>query len=154
MAGVIPIIFAISIVLFPTMIAQFFVQAQTQWLANFANWIIVVMQNQLIYGIIYFVLVFAFTYFYTAIVMDPNQLADNMKKHGGFIPGVRPGKRPAQYIDRIMTRITLPGSIALAAVAIFPFFGSQQFNVTGAFSRFFGVTWLLFVVGVGMDTCQ
>ena len=95
-----------------------------------------------------------FTYFYTAIVMDPNQLADNMKKQGGFIPGIRPGQRTAQYIDGIMTRITLPGSIALAAVAIFPFFVIQQFNVHPSFAQFFGGTGLLIIVGVALDTLQ
>ena len=104
--------------------------------------------------LLYFILVVVFTYFYTAIIMDPNQLADNMKKHGGFIPGVRPGKRTAQYIDRIMTRITLPGSIALAAVAIFPFFIGRQFNVSSSFAQFFGGTGLLIVVGVALDTLQ
>ena len=106
------------------------------------------------YWFIYATMIIFFTYFYTAIIMDPNQLADNMKKHGGFIPGVRPGKRTAQYIDRIMTRITLPGSIALAAVAIFPFFVGQKFNVSGSFAQFFGGTGLLIVVGVALDTLQ
>ena len=86
--------------------------------------------------------------------MDPNQLADNMKKQGGFIPGIRPGQRTAQYIDGIMTRITLPGSIALAAVAIFPFFVIQQFNVHPSFAQFFGGTGLLIIVGVALDTLQ
>ena len=103
---------------------------------------------------VYGLMIVFFTYFYTAIVMDPNQLADNMKRHGGFIPGVRPGKRTATYIDRIMTRITLPGAVALAAVAIFPFFVTQQFNVTAPFSRFFGGTGLLIIVGVALDTLQ
>ena len=95
-----------------------------------------------------------FTYFYTAIVMDPNQLSDNMKRHGGFIPGVRPGKRTAAYIDSILTRITLPGSFALAAVAVFPFFVIEQFNVTPSYSQFFGGTGLLIIVGVALDTLQ
>ncbi len=95
-----------------------------------------------------------FCYFYTAIVMDPQQLADNMKRHEGVIPGVRPGPRTAAYIDRIMTRITLPGAMALAAVAVFPFFVMRQFNVTPSFSQFFGGTGLLIVVGVALDTLQ
>jgi len=110
--------------------------------------------QSLFYWAIYGLMIVFFTYFYTAIVMDPNQLADNMKRHGGFIPGVRPGKRTAVYIDRIMTRITLPGAIALAAVAIFPFFVTEQFNVTPAYSRFFGGTGLLIIVGVALDTLQ
>ena len=95
-----------------------------------------------------------FCYFYTAIVMDPQQLADNMKRHEGVIPGVRPRPRTAAYIDRIMTRITLPGAMALAAVAVFPFFVMRQFNVTPSFSQFFGGTGLLIVVGVALDTLQ
>jgi len=148
-AGVIPIIFAQSIMFLPGTITQLFPDSEFMQVAgSFFS------MNSLFYWFVYAVMIVFFTYFYTAIIMDPNQLADNMKKHGGFIPGVRPGKRTAQYIDRIMTRITLPGSIALAAVAIFPFFVAQQFNVTGAFSRFFGGTGLLIVVGVALDTLQ
>ena len=77
-----------------------------------------------------------------------------MKKHGGFIPGVRPGKRTSEHIDRIMTRVTLPGAIALAAVAIFPFFVTQQFKVAPSFAQFFGGTGLLIIVGVALDTLQ
>jgi len=106
------------------------------------------------YWFIYGLMVVFFAYFYTAIIMDPNQLADNMKRNNGFIPGVRPGKRTAQYIDNIMTRITLPGAIALAVVAILPYFISQQFNVHPSFSQFFGGTGLLIVVGVALDTLQ
>jgi preprotein translocase subunit SecY len=106
------------------------------------------------YWAVYGLMIIFFTYFYTAIVMDPNQLADNMKRQGGFIPGVRPGKRTAQYIDTIMTRITLPGAVALALVAIFPFIIGQKFDVTPSFSQFFGGTGLLIIVGVALDTLQ
>ena len=148
-AGVIPIIFAQSIMFLPGTITQLFPSSEImQTLGGFFT------TTSLFYWVVYALMIIFFTYFYTAIVMDPNQLADNMKKHGGFIPGVRPGKRTAQYIDRIMTRITLPGSIALAAVAIFPFFVGQQFNVTPSFSQFFGGTGLLIVVGVALDTLQ
>ena len=110
--------------------------------------------ESMFYWFVYGLMIIFFCYFYTAIVMDPNQLSDNMKKHGGFIPGVRPGPRTAQHIDGIMTRITLPGSIALAMVAIFPFFVTRQFNVAPSFAQFFGGTGLLIVVGVALDTLQ
>jgi len=148
-AGVIPIIFAQSIMFIPGTITQLF--PGNEFMQSVG---VLFKTTSMVYWAMYALMIIFFTYFYTAIVMDPNQLADNMKKHGGFIPGVRPGKRTAQYIDRIMTRITLPGSIALAAVAIFPYFVSQQFNVTGAFARFFGGTGLLIVVGVALDTLQ
>lgn len=148
-AGVIPIIFAQSIMFLPGTVTTLFPDSEVmQTLGGFFA------TTSLVYWVAFALMIIFFTYFYTAIIMDPNQLADNMKKHGGFIPGVRPGKRTAQYIDRIMTRITLPGAIALAAVAIFPFFVSQHFNVTAAFSRFFGGTGLLIVVGVALDTLQ
>jgi preprotein translocase subunit SecY len=148
-AGVIPIIFAQSIMFLPGTVTQLFPNSEfMQMLGGFFT------TGSMFYWLAYALLIIFFTYFYTAIILDPNQLADNMKKHGGFIPGVRPGKRTAQYIDRIMTRITLPGAIALAGVAILPFFVSEQFNVTGAFSRFFGGTGLLIVVGVALDTLQ
>ena len=148
-AGVIPIIFAQSIMFLPGTVTQFFPESEMmQLLGSYLT------TQSLFYWGVYGLMIVFFTYFYTAIVMDPNQLADNMKRHGGFIPGVRPGKRTAVYIDRIMTRITLPGAIALAAVAISPFFVTEQFNVTPAYSRFFGGTGLLIIVGVALDTLQ
>jgi preprotein translocase subunit SecY len=148
-AGVIPIIFAQSIMFLPGTITAFFPTSDLmQTLGSFFT------TDSAFYWATYGLMIVFFTYFYTAIVMDPNQLADNMKRHGGFIPGVRPGKRTAMYIDRIMTRITLPGAFALAAVAIFPFFVTQQFNVTPSFSQFFGGTGLLIIVGVALDTLQ
>ena len=148
-AGVIPIIFAQSIMFLPGTVTQFFPENEMmQWLGVFFT------MDSLFYWGVYATMIVFFCYFYTAIVMDPNQLADNMKRHGGFIPGVRPGKRTAMYIDRIMTRITLPGAIALAAVAIFPFFVTRQFQVTQSFSQFFGGTGLLIIVGVALDTLQ
>ena len=148
-AGVIPIIFAQSIMFLPGTLTQFFPgNNMMQWLGAFFT------MDSLFYWGVYATMIVFFCYFYTAIVMDPNQLADNMKRHGGFIPGVRPGKRTAMYIDRIMTRITLPGAIALAAVAVFPFFVTRQFQVTPSFSQFFGGTGLLIIVGVALDTLQ
>jgi preprotein translocase subunit SecY len=148
-AGVIPIIFAQSIMFLPGTITQFFPESDVMQVlgAYFTT-------SSSVYWFFYGTMIVFFTYFYTAIVMDPQQLADNMKRHGGFIPGVRPGKRTAEYIDGIMTRITLPGSLALAAVAIFPFFVINQFNVTPSYSQFFGGTGLLIIVGVALDTLQ
>lgn len=148
-AGVIPIIFAQSIMFLPGTVTQFFPESEVMQVlgAYFTT-------DSMVYWLIYGTMIVFFTYFYTAIVMDPQQLADNMKRHGGFIPGVRPGKRTAEYIDSIMTRITLPGSLALAAVAIFPFFVISQFNVTPSYSQFFGGTGLLIIVGVALDTLQ
>ena len=148
-AGVIPIIFAQSIMFLPGTVTQFFPESDVmQAMGAFFT------VDSVFYWGCYGLMIVFFTYFYTAIVMDPNQLSDNMKRHGGFIPGVRPGKRTAMYIDRIMTRITLPGAFALAAVAIFPFFVTQQFNVPPSFSQFFGGTGLLIIVGVALDTLQ
>lgn len=148
-AGVIPIIFAQSIMFLPGTITQMFPGNEFMLMVGsfFST-------ESMFYWFAYSMMIVFFTYFYTAIVMDPNQLADNMKKHGGFIPGIRPGPRTAQYIDGIMTRITLPGSIALALVAIFPFFVTRQFNVAPSFAQFFGGTGLLIVVGVALDTLQ
>ena len=148
-AGVIPIIFAQSIMFLPGTITQLF--PDSEFLQGVGS---LFSTESLVYWTVYGLMIVFFTYFYTAIVMDPNQLADNMKKHGGFIPGIRPGPRTAQYIDGIMTRITLPGAIALAAVAIFPFFVIQQFKVTPSFAQFFGGTGLLIIVGVALDTLQ
>ena len=148
-AGVIPIIFAQSIMFLPGTITQMF--PGNEFMLTVGSFF---STESMFYWFAYSMMIVFFTYFYTAIVMDPNQLADNMKKHGGFIPGIRPGPRTAQYIDGIMTRITLPGSIALASVAIFPFFVTRQFNVAPSFAQFFGGTGLLIVVGVALDTLQ
>lgn len=148
-AGVIPIIFAQSIMFLPGTITQMF--PGNEFMLTVGSFF---STESMFYWFAYSMMIIFFAYFYTAIVMDPNQLADNMKKHGGFIPGIRPGPRTAQYIDGIMTRITLPGSIALALVAIFPFFVTRQFNVAPSFAQFFGGTGLLIVVGVALDTLQ
>jgi len=95
-----------------------------------------------------------FTFFYTAVVFNPKDIADNMKKQGGFIPGIRPGKPTSEYIDFVLTRITLPGSIFLALVAILPTFMTNIFGLTSSFASFFGGTSLLIIVGVALDTLQ
>lgn len=99
-------------------------------------------------------MVVLFTYFYTAIIFNPREIAENMKKQGGFIPGIRPGNPTSEYIDSILTRITLPGSLFLALVAILPTFAINLLGVNGAFASFFGGTSLLIMIGVALDTLQ
>jgi preprotein translocase subunit SecY len=144
-AGVIPIIFAQSLIMFPGTLSAFFqnitfLQAVT----------LVLSPGHIVYILLYSLIIVFFTYFYTAIVLNPVDLADNMKKSGGFIPGIRPGKRTAEYIDRILTRITLPGAIFLAFIAVLP-----DILITKASVPFyFGGTGLLIVVGVMLDTLR
>lgn len=149
MAGVIPIIFAISIILFPSMIAQFFVNAKTAWLASAASWVLTMSQNQLVYGISYFVLVLAFTYFYTAIVFKPEQIAENLQKQGGYVPGIRPGKPTADFLLYTVNRITLAGAVAIAVIAVLPLL-VQQF-LTGTQNLVVGGSSLLIIVSVVLE---
>jgi preprotein translocase subunit SecY len=151
MAGVIPIIFAISVVLFPSMIAQFLIHAKTAWIAGLAEGTISFFNNQLYYGIIYFLLVFAFTYFYTEVIFHPAQVAENLQKQGGFIPGIRPGKNTSDYLSDTTHKITLVGALFLGLIAILPlimryFTGIQSLSVGG--------TSLLIVVSVVIDTVK
>jgi preprotein translocase subunit SecY len=148
MAGVIPIIFAVSLIMIPSMIAQFFAQAKTEWLANFSNGIISLFQNQLFYGALYFLLVFAFTYFYTEIVFHPTQIAENLQKQGGFIPGIRPGKQTSDYLASTTHKIILVGALFLGLIAILPLI-MRYF--TGIQSLAIGGTSLLIVVSVVID---
>lgn len=148
-AGVMPIIFAQSIMFVPGTIKTFFPGS------DFVNTISSYFEyTSVIYWLIYGSMIVFFTYFYTAIAFNPVDVADNMKKYGGFIPGVRPGKKTADFIDNILTRITLPGSIFLAVVAIFPYFITKFTNVSFTFASFFGGTSLLIIVGVALDTLQ
>jgi preprotein translocase subunit SecY len=151
MAGVIPIIFAISIIMFPTMVAQFFASAKTAWLANFSQWIINLFQDQLFYGIIYFLLVFAFTYFYTEIVFHPDQIAENLQKQGGFIPGIRPGRHTSEYLGNTTHKIILVGALFLGLIAVLPL---VMRYFTGIQSLAIGGTSLLIVVSVVIDTVK
>jgi preprotein translocase subunit SecY len=151
MAGVIPIIFAISVILFPTMIAQFFVNAQSQMIAKIAQKTIMIFQGQLVYGIVYFVLVFAFTYFYTEIIFHPNRIAENLQKQGGFIPGIRPGRHTTDYLSYTTHRIIFVGALFLAAIAILPLI-MRYF--TGVQSLALGGTSLLIVVSVVIETVK
>lgn len=148
-AGVMPIIFAQSIMFLPTTVTQFFPNSEFfQSIARYFSY------DSPVYWGVYGVMIVFFTYFYTAIAFNPIDVADNMKKHGGFIPGVRPGKRTSEFIDKILTRITLPGSIFLALIAIFPYFLSKLTDVGIDFTSFFGGTSLLIIVGVALDTLQ
>lgn len=151
MAGVIPIIFAISIVLFPSMIAQFFIHAKSAWLVNAANWTIEMFNNQLFYGITYFILVFAFTYFYTEVVFHPKRISENLQRQGGFIPGIRPGQATSDYLSATTRKIVLIGALFLGIIAVLPLI-MQSF--TGMQSFAIGGTSLLIVVSVVIETVK
>lgn len=147
-AGVMPIIFAQAIMFIPLTLAGF---TQSETVGSFVN---AFMNNTgFWYNFVFALLIIAFTYFYTAITINPTQMADDMKRNNGFIPGVKPGKKTAEYLDEIMSRITLPGSVFLAIVAIMPAFASLL-GVNKEFSQFFGGTSLLILVGVVLDTLQ
>ncbi|MCU7493149.1 MAG: preprotein translocase subunit SecY [Ignavibacteria bacterium] len=147
-AGVMPIIFAQSIMFIPNTVLSFFPNNEfMQSLAHYFEY------RSATYSVIYALMIIFFTYFYTAIAFNPKDVADTMKKQGGFIPGIRPGKQTSDFIDNILTKITLPGSFFLAIVAILPAFISG-FGVSGQFSSFFGGTSLLIIVGVALDTLQ
>ncbi len=147
-AGVMPIIFAQAIMFLPLTLAGF---AQSEALSGFAATFTNV--NGFWYNFVFALLIVVFTYFYTAITINPNQMAEDMKKNNGFIPGVKPGKKTAEFIDQIMSRITLPGSLFLAFVAIMPALVGQ-IGVTAQFANFYGGTSLLILVGVVLDTLQ
>lgn len=144
-AGVIPIIFAQSVIIFPTTVATFFPDSSIMQMVQ-----VVMSPGQPAYMIIYTAIILFFAYFYTAIVLNPMDLAENLKKQGGFIPGVRPGKKTAAYIDRVLTRITFPGAVYLAFVAVLPDWLIYQ----RGYPFYFGGTGLLIVVGVALDTLQ
>ncbi|MQA90689.1 MAG: preprotein translocase subunit SecY [Gemmatimonas sp.] len=146
-AGVMPIIFAQSIIIVPGTLATFWTQP---WIQNFSTWFA---YGTAPYYVSFAILVIFFTYFYTAIIFNPVDLAENLKKQGAFVPGVKPGARTAEYIDRVLTRISLPGSIFLAAIAIFPFMLLEAVGVP-FLGGVLGGTGLLIVVGVGLDTVQ
>lgn len=147
-AGVMPIIFAQAIMFLPITILGF---TQSENLTGFAAAFTNI--NGFWYNFVFFILIIAFTYFYTAVTVNPNQMAEDIKKNGGFIPGVKPGKKTAEYIDSIMSRITFPGSIFLAIVAVMPAIVSLM-GVSSSFSSFYGGTSLLILVGVVLDTLQ
>ena len=148
-AGVMPIIFAQSIMFIPSTVSTFlgdseFARTLMQWFSF----------DHPFYWVVFGIMIIFFTYFYTAIAFDPVQVSSTMKQQGGFIPGVRPGKKTAEYIDNILTRVTLPGSIALAFVAIFPYILMKLMDINYDLASFFGGTSLLIIVGVALDTLQ
>jgi preprotein translocase subunit SecY len=144
-AGVIPPIFASSIIMFPATIANFLSAKQFPWLQHFVGYLA---PGHVIYILVYVIFIFFFCYFYTAVHFDPVEVADNMKRYGGFVPGIRPGKNTADYIDKVLTRITFSGAIYVSAVCILPQILIYKLNVP----FYFGGTALLIVVGVAMDT--
>lgn len=147
-AGVIPIIFALSLLLFPNMILQFVAQANSSAVQAFANTALAFLNNPWVYASVYFVLVFAFTYFYTAVTFDPHSIAENLQKSGAFIPGVRPGQPTSMHIARILTRLTLVGAIFLGFIAVLPL---AVRALTGLTALTIGGTALLIVVSVVID---
>ena len=148
-AGVMPIIFAQAIMFIPATVAQFFPESSSmQGIAHSLTDF-----HSLWYNVTFAILIILFTYFYTAITVNPNQMADDMKKNGGFIPGIKPGKQTASFIDDVMSKITLPGSIFLAIVAILPAF-AKILGTSTNFAQFYGGTSLLILVGVILDTLQ
>jgi len=148
-AGVMPIIFAQSIMFIPTTIATFF--TNNEFFQSMMRWFSF---DHPFYWFVFGTMIIFFTYFYTAIAFDPVQVSTTMKQQGGFIPGVRPGKKTAEFIDNILTRVTLPGSFSLAFIAIFPYILMQIMDIDFNLASFFGGTSLLIVVGVGLDTIQ
>jgi preprotein translocase subunit SecY len=151
-AGVIPIIFALSIMLFPGMIGNFFANAGTPWIATIARFLRdVFTQGQFIYSIVYFVLVLLFTYFYTAVTFDPKNIAENLQKMGGFIPGIRPGKPTSDFLNFILNRVLLVGAIFLGVIAIAP---NIVQGATGVTTFAVGGTSILIVVAVVLETIR
>ena len=147
-AGVMPIIFAQAIMFIPNTILTFFPESEfLQSISGYMSY------QSYTYSFVYALMIVFFTYFYTAVAFNPKDVAENMQKQGGFIPGIRPGKNTSDFIDNFLTKITLPGSIFLAIVAILPTFMINM-GVTSSFASFFGGTSLLIVVGVGLDTLQ
>jgi len=150
-AGVIPIIFAMSMMIFPGVIAKFFQNARSEWLSNAATWTANLFQNNWFYGVAYFVLVVLFTFFYTGVVFKPDQIAENLQKQGGFVPGIRPGRETTEYLSRIITRITLTGAAFLGIIAVLPFVVQA---VTHINTLVLGGTGVLIMVSVIIETMR
>ena len=151
-AGVIPIIFAISVIFFPPLIAQFLVKSGAVWLQSVGQWVINVFQpTHPLYSILYFILVFGFTYFYTAVVFKPEQIAENLQKQGGFIPGIRPGRTTVEFLSQTMNRVVLPGAVFLSLIAVMPMLLQ---NATGSQLLVIGGTSVLIVVSVVIESIR
>ena len=151
LAGVIPIIFALSMLIFPPIVAQFFTHARTPQVVQAAEWVSRTFQNQTFYAIAYFALVIIFTYFYTFIVFQPEQVAENLQRQSGFIPGIRPGRETAQYLNLVLNRITMFGALFLALIAVLPFVMKAY---TGSQALVIGGTSVLIVVSVTLETMR
>jgi len=146
-AGVMPIIFAQALMFIPTLLTQFAPSLQDTWLRQYSDY------TSLVYSLTFAFLIIAFTFFYTAITVNPVQMSDDMKKNGGFIPGIKPGLSTSSFIDDVISKITLPGSIFLAIIAILPSI-AVKFGIKSEFAHFYGGTSLLILVGVVLDTLQ
>ncbi len=148
-AGVMPIIFAQAIMFLPLSFARYGTggEIMSKFVSTFSRY------TSVWYNVVFALLIIVFTYFYTAIIMNPSQMAEDMKKNGGFIPGIKPGKKTSEFIDNVMSRITLPGSVFLAIIAILPAFAGML-GIQQSFAQFFGGTSLLILVGVVLDTLQ
>jgi preprotein translocase subunit SecY len=147
-AGVIPIIFAISIMLFPGVLASFFANSDNQTVASAAQFVATLFQNQWFYGVSYFLMVVLFTYFYTAVIFDPNKISDNLQKQGGYIPGVRPGTATSEFLGKVINRITLSGSLFLGTIAVLPLVVQ---GMTGIGALTIGGTSILIAVSVVVE---
>lgn len=150
-AGVIPIIFAMSVMIVPGVIGKFLEQASTAWIKNGASFIVNLFQNNIFYGIFYFILVFAFTYFYTSVIFKPDQISENLQKRGGYIPGIRPGQETKEFLGKIIGRITFVGGLFLGFVAVLPFIVQA---ITGINTLALGGTGILILVSVVIETMR
>jgi preprotein translocase subunit SecY len=150
-AGVIPIIFALSILLFPQMVVNFLAQSQSEILRSISNAVLGFLGSPLFYGGAYFILVFLFTYFYTAVTFDPEQISSNLQKQGAFVPGIRPGRSTSEFLSRILNRITLVGALFLGLIAVLPL---VMQGATGLTALTIGGTSLLIVVSVVLETIK
>ncbi|PIU68657.1 preprotein translocase subunit SecY [candidate division WWE3 bacterium CG06_land_8_20_14_3_00_42_16] len=150
-AGVIPIIFAMSLVIVPGTVASYLTKSSSASIAFYAQKIVALFDNSVFYSVVYFLLVVGFTYFYTAVTFNPDKIAEDLKKYGGFIPGIRPGKSTSEYLSRILTRVTLAGALFLGAIAILPFIAR---SLTGIQAIELGGTGILIVVSVILETVR
>jgi len=148
MGGMIPIIFAIAIIVFPPLIAQFFVNAKTEFIREAATFTLTLFGNSLFYGVLYFLLVFIFTFFYASVVFKPDQIAENLQKQGGFIPGIRPGVQTAKYLEWVKNRILLTGAVFLGGIAVLPLVVQE---ITGSQNLIVGGASILIIVAVVID---
>jgi preprotein translocase subunit SecY len=151
-SGMIPLIFAVSIMVFPGMIANFFTSSSRDWVRELGEDLNRIFSpNTFLYNVIYFLMVVGFTYFYTMVIFQQQKIPENLQRQGAFIPGVRPGKNTAMYLQRVLTRITLIGALFLGTVAVLPFFAAE---LTGVRTLQIGATSMLIVVGVAIDTMR